>query len=338
MIAWRFTLKDIATRLEISTSTVSRVINDKPGINEKTRQRVLEAIKEYKDASNSAAKDLATSKTRNVAMIGKKREPRLESGDYFQRSIISFDEELRNRGYHIIFMSINEEEMMNANELNILKEKRSDGFIIRGPGMKPKFILDIKSTGLPIILFGNELIESDIDCIVCQDRKGSYQITNHLIEHGHKEIIFLSGPQDWSTNRKRREGYKEALKMVGIEPKILYMSDTTTDSGRKCVQHVLEIQPRITAVVAVNDSTAVGVINEARNLGLKVPEDLAVVGFDDIAWASLSHPPLTTVHVCLEEMGRLAAFRLLELIKNTNLPPIKITVATKLVIRNSCGC
>lgn len=333
-----FTLKDIAAQLGISVSTVSRVLNDRPGINGKTRQRVIEAIKKYNYVPNSSAKSLVTSKTKTVALIRKKRGENPFSEDYHERSIMGIEEELIKMGYHIITISVTEEDMLNANALLVVREKRCDGFILRGPSMKPRFILDLKSTGFPIVLFGNELAETEIDCTVCENRKGSYQITKHLINHGHKRILFLSGPPEWTSNRERSEGYKEALEEAGLEPKILYMPDTTFNTGKEHVCSALKIQPKFTAVVAVNDATAVGVMDEARKLGLKVPDDLAVVGFDDIDWASLSYPPLTTVHIYLKEMGRLAAYRLLELVKNPESPPTKISVATSLVIRNSCGC
>lgn len=338
-MAERLSLQELADELNVSTSTISRVMNDKPGVGEKTRNRVLKAIKKYNYVSNSSARSLKTSKTGNIALLSRKRKERLISADYFQRSIIYIERELRKRSYHTIAMSLDDEEMENSSDLLMLKEKRVDGFIIRGPAIKPKFILDLKNSGLPVVLFGNELKQTEIDCVVCQDRKGTYNITKHLIEHGHKKILFLSGPEGWYTTDERKAGYSDALKEAGLTSRIINMTDTTIDTGKTFFKEAIKnTHPEITAVVAVNDPTAIGVLDEARCLGIKVPEDIAVVGFDDITWASLSYPPLTTVHAFLEEMGKITISRLLDLLEDPNLHPAKHIITTSLVIRKSCGC
>ena len=332
-------LKELAEKLKVSTSTISRVMNDKPGVGAKTRKRVLEEIQKNNYVSNFSARSLKTSKTGNIALISKKREERLTSADYFQRSTVHIESELRKLNYHTITMSLSDEEMESPNNLPMLKGNRVDGFIIRGPAIKAKFILDLKQTGLPVVLFGNELRQTEIDCVVSQNRIGTYNITRHLIEHGHKKILFLSGPEGWYTNAEREMGYSDALKEAGLKNRVIHMVDTTIDTGKTIFREAIEnIHPDITAVVAVNDSTAIGVIDEARCLGIKVPEDIAIVGFDDIAWASLSYPQLTTVHIYLKEMGTIAVSRLLDLLKNPKLHPTKSIVATSLVIRKSCGC
>lgn len=314
-------------------------MNDKPGVGAKTRKRVLEALQKCNYVSNSSARSLKTSKTGNIALISKKREDRLSSTDYFQRSITYIESELRKQGYHTIIMTLDDAEMENTDNLLMLQEKRVDGFIIRGPAIKPKFILDLKHTGLPLVLFGNDLKQIEIDCVVCQDRKGAYNITKHLIGHGHKKILFLSGPKGWYTNDERERGYKDALKEHGFQDRVIHMPDTTIDTGRDFFKEVAKkIYPDITAVVAVNDATAIGLIGAARDLGIKIPEDIAVVGFDDITWAALSYPPLTTVHTYLEEMGRLTVSRLFDLLEKPTLHPTKSIVTTSLVIRKSCGC
>ena len=333
-----FTLKEIATQLGISISTISKVLNDRPGISNKTKERIINAIKEYNYIPNASARSLVTSKTKIIATVGKKREPRMSSEDYYHRSLVGMEEELKSRSYHIISISLTDEEMNNPSDLLFIRENRCDGYILRGPGIKSRFILYLKSINIPTILFGNELRETDIDNVVCQDTKGSYQVTKHLLDHGHKDIVFFSGPFEWSSNIARREGYEKALRELSLEPRIIYMPDTTIDYGKEYLPIALKKYPDNTAIVAVNDATAIGIINKARELGLKVPEDIAVVGFDDIDWASISYPQLTTVHVYLKEMGRLAAHRLIEIIENPESPPVRISVTTKLIIRNSCGC
>ena len=335
----RLNLKELAAKLNVSTSTVSRVMNDKPGVGEKTRQRVLKAIQKYNYVSNSSARSLKTSRTGNIALISRKRTDKLSSSDHHHPYGTYIESELRKQGYHTITISLEAKEMKNANDLLLLKEKHVDGFIINGPGVTPKFILELKNTGLPVVLFGNEMRQIEIDSVVCQDRKGTYNITKHLMEHGHKKILFLSGPEGWYTSEERKAGYIDALKDDGLQDRIIHLTDTTIETGKAFFKEVIEnIHPEITAIVSANDAMAIGVLDEARYLGMKVPDDIAVVGFDDIPWASLSYPSLTTVQVFIEEMGKITVSRLLDLLEKPKLHPTKSIVATSLVIRKSCGC
>jgi len=335
----KMSLRDLAEKLNVSTSTISRVINDKPGVGDKTRQRVIEALQIYNITSNSSARSLKTSKTGNIALISKRREDKYITSDHHHPFGPFIESELRKYGYHTIAMSLGDEEMENAGKLLMIKENRVDGFIINGPSIPAKFIMALKNTGLPVVLFGNQMTQVDIDSIVYHDRSGAYKATKHLIEHGHKNILFLSGPRGWYTCDERKTGYTEALIESGLQERITYMTDTTIESGKTFFKESIEnVYPEITAVICTNDATAIGVLDEVRCLGLKVPDDIAVIGFDDIPWASLSYPPLTTIHVFIEEMGKITVNRIIDLLKNPELHPITTFAATELVIRKSCGC
>lgn len=333
-----FSLKVIADKLGISLSTVSRVLNDKPGINEKTRKRVLKAVRELKYSPDNTEINPETTKTKTIGFIRKKRIHKILSEDYHERSIIGVEEGLTNSGYHVVTISVTDEEMLDANKILIARERRVDGFILHGPSIKPRFIHDLQSMGYPVVLLGNKLSETEIDSIYCENHRSSYDITKHLIAHGHKKIVFLSGPFEWTSNRERSLGYQEAIEGAGLKPNIINMPDTTFETGKEYFASAIQSDSDITAIVAINDSTAIGVMDEARRAGVKVPDNLAIVGFDDIAWASIAYPPLTTIHIYLEEMGRLASFRLLELIDDPESVPVKASVATSMVIRSSCGC
>lgn len=338
-MARRVTLREVAEKLGISLSTVSRVLNDKPGISETTRERVLKTVRESTyETDDSTGRKLLTSATRIIAFVRKKRVHRILSEDYHERSLIGIEEGLSNGGYHAITVSATDEEMLDANSILVVRERRVDGFILHGPSMKPRFVHELRSMGYPVVLLGNSLSETGIDSVHCENQKSSYEITKHLIGHGHKKTVFLSGPLEWTSNRARSLGYQEAVEEAGLEPNIVNMPDTTFECGKEYFAAALRSGSDTTAIVAVNDSTAIGVMDEARRAGLEVPDDLAIVGFDDIAWASIAHPPLTTIHIYLEEMGRLASFRLLELIDHPESVPVNASVATSMVLRRSCGC
>jgi len=237
---------------------------------------------------------------------------------------------------------VDERSMKNALQLPMVREKRVDGLILAGPAIKPAFVLELYNSGLPIVLLDNRLRGTDIDCVLHENETGAYRLTQHLIgEHQQRHIVFLSGPENWLSSQERAAGYRRALVEASLEPHIIFMPNTTVETGMEAMQTALTEVPNLTAVVAVNDAVAVGAVQTCKEAGLAVPEQVAVVGFDDIGWAALHNPPLTTVHAFGEEMGRQAAQRLIELIENdweAEHIRLRLRVATKMVIRRSCGC
>jgi len=329
------TASDVAARAGVSVSTVSRVLNDKPGISIETRRRVLEVVKELHYVADVAARGLATAHMQNVGFVMYRMPARL-SADFSSRIMQGVEEKLTHHGYHTILAALNSTDSLS--KLKIVRENRVDGLILNGPRFSPRSILELKSIGLPTVLVDNTLNETKIDNILCDDEDGAYEAAKHLIEHGHSGIVFFCGPAEWVSNRERCAGYRRALREAGLEPRVLYMPDTTIDTGYEVVAQALEAYPDLTAICAVNDATAIGAIRALKEAGRRVPSDVAITGFDDINWAEFNEPPLTTVHIFLEEMGRFAAQRLIELIEGEYQVPTTTSLATRLVIRQSCGC
>lgn len=329
------TASDVAARAGISVSTVSRVLNDKPGISAETRRRVLEVAKELNYVPNVAAKGLATASMHNVGFVLYKTHLHLRA-DFSNRIMRGVEEELACHGYHIIVVSFNSTDHLS--DLKIVREGRVDGLVLIGARFSPRSIVELKSAGFPIVLVDNTLKETKIDSILCDNEDGAYEAAKHVIEHGHSKIVFFCGPTEWVSNRQRCTGYQRAMREADLEPQILYMPDTTIETGYEAVGRALEEYPDLTAICAVNDATAIGAIRVLKEAGRRVPDDVAVTGFDDIAWASLSDPSLTTVRIFLEEMGHFAARRLVELVEGENRIPTTTSLATELVIRQSCGC
>jgi LacI family transcriptional regulator len=246
------------------------------------------------------------------------------------------EEELARHGYHIIVASLSSTD--NLSDLKIVREGRVDGLVLIGAKFSPRSIIELKNADFPVVLVDNTLRETQIDSILCNNKDGAYEVAKHMIEHGHSKIVFFCGPAEWVSNRQRCTGYQRALREADLEPLIQYMPDTTIDTGYEAVGRALEEYPDLTAICAVNDATAIGAIRALKEDGRRVPDDVAVTGFDDIAWAGLSDPPLTTVRIFLGEMGHFAARRLVELVEGKNRVPAITSLATELVIRQSCGC
>ena len=335
------TLRDIAERAGVSTSTVSRVLNDQPGIGAETRARVLEVAQEMQFAPNAAARSLATKRSHNIGLI----TYRWSAPSQFQAASldsVGITEECQSRGYHLLTAFVGEEAMAQPLQLPMVRQRRVDGLIVAGPAVKPSFVLELYNSGLPVVLLDNSLRGTDIDCVLHENEIGAYLATRHLIEeHGHENIIFLSGPESWLSSRERAAGYRRALAESALEPTTYLMEMTTLESGLEMMQQALVDHSFPAAVVGVNDAVAIGAMRACKAAGLSIPDDVAVTGFDNVSWSQLHDPPLTTIHAYGEEMGRQAAKRLIELVESEADDEhirIRLRVSTTLVVRQSCGC
>jgi len=335
------TQREIAERVGVSVATVSRALNDQPGVSPETRSRVLAAAQELQFVPNAAAQGLATKRTRNIGLVTHKRSilPHFATSSL---DVVGIDQECQRLGYHLLTTLTTQEAMKRGLRLPMVREKRVDGLILAGPALKPSFVLELYNSGMPIVLIDNDLRETAIDCVLHENEEGTYWLTQHLIgEHQHQSIVFLSGPSTWVSSQERADGYRRALAEAFLESRIFYMPDTTVETGMEAMKTVLTEVPHLTAVVAVNDAVAVGAGRVCKVAGYSIPEQIAVVGFDDIRWAELHDPPLTTVHAFGEEMGVQAARRLIDLIESDpdqEHVRLRLRVGTKPIIRRSCGC
>jgi LacI family transcriptional regulator len=204
-------------------------------------------------------------------------------------------------------------------------------------------VLSLAQQGFPVVLVDNALERTAIDSVLCDNREGALSAVEHLLWHGYTRVAFVGGPTSWLSTRRRGEGYIEVMRERGLETILVHEDETTILTGLRAGRELLDMDEPPQAVFAVNDAMALGVIRAAREAGLRVPQDLAVVGFDDISMAESAHPPLTTVRIAKEMMGEVAARRLLDLIEMERRArmaemPVKSVIGTTLVIRASCGC
>jgi len=253
--------------------------------------------------------------------------------------MLGLDQEARERGYHVITTFVNNDMMQDALRVPLISEGRSDGLILVGPALKSSFIVQLASSDIPIVLVDNLLNETPVDTIVCDNLTGAYHVTRHLIQtHGLRNLVFISGPAGWFSSRERRQGYESALAEIGQTPRVIFAEDTTMMFGYEAMLEALERFPDLEGIVAVNDATAIGAIRACKERGIRVPEDIAVVGFDNVGWAPLHDPPLTTVRIFWREIGVQAAHRLIDRIERSTLASFQLRMSTELIVRQSCGC
>jgi DNA-binding LacI/PurR family transcriptional regulator len=332
-------LQTIAEMAGVSTATVSRALNDRAGVNPQTRERVLRIAREMGYMPNMAAKGLATSRAYTLGLITYERKPQRPLSNFPDDLIQGADLEARERGYHVITTFVNQDMMQDPARIPLISEGRVDGLILVGPALEASFIIHLYTSSIPIVLVDNLLTETDIDAVVCDNVGGTYGITRHLIdEHGLRRLAFFSGPGHWFSSRERWQGYQQALDEIDQELCVHYMPDTTMQYGYEAMIDALDRYPDVEGIVAVNDATAFGAIRACKERGLRVPDDMAVVGFDNIAWAQFHDPPLTTVRMFKYETAIQAVRHLIDKIERDASPSFQLRLGTELIVRTSCGC
>ncbi len=332
----RLSIKDIAKQLSVSTATVSRALNDKPGVSNELRQQVRKLAADLDFAPSMVARSLAGSRTGAVAFILHRHSFPVSSDPFYFLIMQGAERELDRAGYHVVLSTVGNQP--EDNDLRIVRERRIDGLILAGPDINPSLIIALAHKGLPVVLVDNALERTPLNCVLCEDSEGARSAVEHLIGHGYKHIAFVGGPSSWLSTRERQKGYEAAIYDAGLATKVVHENVTTLDAGLAAGRKLFAAQERPRAVYAVNDAMAMGVIRAAREAGLAVPGGVAVAGFDDVSLAASVDPPLTTVRVNKEVMGELAARRLLELIGDGQQPHCRTIVGTTLIVRQSCGC
>jgi len=334
----KLSLQDIAAQAGVSTATVSRALNDRAGVHPETREQILRIAREMGYTPSMAARGLATSRTQNLGFITYKHHPQPISS-YHVEIAQGIDDEARQRGYHVITRFVDQAMMQSGQQLALIAEQRIDGLILVGPALSPAFIIELYNSGIPLVLVDNMLQETKIDAVVCDNADGTYQITRHLIEHhGLRRLAFFSGPAHWFSSRERRSGYERALSEIEEAPRLVFMNETTVSTGYGAMLEALDQHPDLEGVGAVNAATARGAIRACKERGRRVPGDIAVVGFDNVAWGPLHEPPLTTVGMFKYETGVQAVRRLIDVIERPVASSYQLRLGVELVIRESCGC
>lgn len=327
-------LQELAKKIEVSASTISRVLNDKPGISEATRKKVLAAVEEEHYIRNFAGRNLAKSESQFIGIISRKRSS-VEDVIFFHHSINQFQEILMQNNYFCVPIPYSDETGVDFDKTPLAPSDYA-GFIIRGQSMPQKTILSVKKFGVPIILLENAFYETKINAVVCNDAELEYELVKILIKKGHKRIVHITGPDNWYNNKERIKGYRQAIGEAGIKEELYCLEDTVLSTGKDSF-HMLKItKDSDIGISFVNDAMAIGFIKEADDNNIEIGKNISVVGFDDIPWARLTTPPLTTARIEIDAMGKLASTRLLDMIKSSNKSlTVKSVVDGKIIKRKS---
>ncbi|MYL53851.1 substrate-binding domain-containing protein [Pontibacillus yanchengensis] len=328
------TIKDVAKTANVSISTVSRVLNNSGYTSQETKDRVYQAVEKLKYQKNMVAAAMINKHTATLGLI----IPDIKNIFYgdLTRSV---EDTAHKYGYNVILCNTDNDLNKEREYVEFLIQKGVDGIIFSTPEVEDRNIKELVKAKpeLPVIVLGSEVSGVKVDEVLVNNFQGAYMATEHLIELGHENIGYISGqPQSYSTS-ERQQGYESALRDFGIEPKPHYVmkDEFKVESGYQQGKEMLAREDRPTAIFAGNDAIGVGVYQAARELELRIPEDVSVVGFDDSQYAEIVYPTLTTVRTPIVQMGDKAVQLAVQLSEDERNFKETITFEPTLTERNS---
>lgn len=333
------TIKDIARAAGVSHPTVSRALNNHPGISEATRTRIKQLAAQMGYVPNVAARGLKTNRTRALGVIMRQIDD-----PFWSEVLDGVDSVLHPAGYSLFIASTHMERQREREVVQAMVQRGVDGVILLAPQFSEEQSHLLKTYGLPMAMVNNEGAGECQYLIYNDDEYGIGLVMKHLIELGHRKIAYLGNRLGGTTNSDRLAGFRKVLQESGlnIEERFIFHTMAGNPSGgREGANYLLSLDELPTAIVCYNDFLAAGVYNALYERGLKIPEDISVAGFDNIPIAAYLTPPLTTVHQYKFEMGEGAAKMMLEMLaqtpkkSDTQLPAKKIGIKGILNIRAS---
>lgn len=329
-------LKDIAEHLNISVSTVSRVVNNKDRVDQETRKKVLKALEDFQYQPNEIARSLKSKTSKAIGTI----VPDI-SNTFFSDVIKGVESIARQHGYYIILCNSNEDKDIEEEYTSFLLQKQISGLVIATSGGNAEFYKQYKRAGIPVVFIDNfPKIEANYDYVVIDNMKASYELTNHLIKLGHHKIALINGSLGESTAKERLKGWEKALidYNIPVREKWIGSGSFKQESGYRIMQGFLKQAEIPTAVFAANNFLAYGAMHAILEAGLKIPDDIAVVCFDAVDFTGLVKPQITSIIQPAEEIGRIAGEIIMGKIQNKNARLYeKVVLEPQLVIKESCG-
>ncbi len=326
------TLKMVAEKAEVSVNTASRAINNKPDINEETKNRILKVAQELGYIRNAAAVALRTKKTGTIGVvIADNRNP------FYAEVLNGMEEAAREKNYHIILANTQRDYKKEEEAINLLLAKRVDGLLITPVQDRDDDIKNLIEANIPFVIVGRDFENIEVDAVYNDEVKGGFLATEYLIKKGHKRIALINGFLYKSPAKGRLEGYKKALNKyrISLDESLISVGDINIEDGYERTKQMLEKNLDFTAIFAYNDMMAFGAMQAIKEKGLRIPEDIGLVGYDDIPFSSLISPALTTIRLKKQELGAESIKLLLSRINGNRKKTKKVMLGVELQIRES---
>jgi LacI family transcriptional regulator len=326
------TLKIVAEKAGVSVNTASRAINNKPDINLETKKRILQIAKELGYIRNAAAVALRTKKTGTIGVvIADNRNP------FYAEVLNGMEEAAREKNYHIILANTQRDYKKEEEAINLLLAKRVDGLLITPVQDRDDDIKNLIDANIPFVIVGRDFENIEVEAVYSDEVRGGFLATEYLIKKGHKRIALVDGFLYKSPARGRLEGYKKALKKYGIplDDDLLSVGDIDVKDGYERTKQLFEKELDFTAIFVYNDMMAFGAMQAIKEKGLRIPEDIGLVGYDDIPFSSLISPALTTIRLKKQELGAESVKLLLSRINGNRKKTKKVMLGVELQVRES---
>jgi LacI family transcriptional regulator len=336
----RATARDVAELAEVSRTTVSFVLNGVPGIriSEETRQRVLEAAKHLNYHPDATARRMVTGRTNVIGFI-LRQSPDQVFGDQFLPQVLNgLTHAAAVQNYHVLIEPIPPESEPGA-YLRLVRERHVDGIILSGPRFDDEELLRFHAEGWPLVMMG-QLPNTDLMFVDIDNVSSAAAATQHLIALGHRRIALITNAQPtYTATMDRLTGYRQALESacLAYDETLVEFGDFTPPSGAVAMNRLLQLSPRPTAVFVASDTVALGALQAIRGCGLRVPNDIALVGFDDVPLSEFVDPPLTTIRLPAYGLGWGAADLLIRAINHEEIQQRSVLLESELIVRKSCG-
>ena len=330
-------LKDVAGEAGVSTTVASRALGSYGYVSRESREKVLRAAKKIGYQPDQIAKGLRTRKTYTIGLVISDI-----SNTWFTTVVRAIEDVAEQNGYNLILCNTDENQEKETRYLKVLQSKKVDGLIIACTGEKSPYLKKLIRAGLSVILIDRKLKGFHATQVIIDNEFGAYEAAKHLINLGHKRIGVINGHPRTTPGEERFKGYKRALaeNNISLDPTLVKYGDFRMEKAREGCQELLKVKNPPTAIFVANNVMVMGTYQVLKENNIKIPEEIAVVGFDDPEWASLMEPPLTTVRQPSHSIGTMACQALLQRIRKDErrrLSDEEIVLRPKLIIRKSCG-
>jgi LacI family transcriptional regulator len=331
------TIEHIASLAEVSRSTVSRVLNNHPSVRPNVRERVLQVIREQNYTPQAAARSLASARTDTIGLLIPRSAAFSLADPFIAGMIQALFEASAQQGYFVMLAMLTADMEPSFYE-RILRGRHFDGVIMFSSDIDDPILPLLIKDGGPMVLIGRHPYFLNVVSVDVENREGAREAVAHLIAHGHRRIGLINGQLEMEAAQARRDGYKQALLESGIviQPELMVDGFFSEEAAHLAMLKLLDLPQPPTAVFAASDGMAIGAVHAIRQRGLAVPENVALIGYDDGPLAAYATPPLTSVHQPIRDMGAHAVRLVVEQIRGTG-PATSVRIRTHLMVRESCG-
>jgi len=329
------TIRDVARAAGVSTATAARALGGYGHASPAARRKVNESARELGYRPNVVARALVSRATTTVGLVvGDIENP------FFAAAARGLADVMDAHGYTVLLANADEDAGRERRAVDALRARQVDGMVVvPAPGASPEHLAELVTAGVPLVLLDRAVVGVAADSVLVRNVAGARAAVAHLAGLGHRRIGVVSDSPEITSSAERIQGYRQALRAAAItpEPGLISIGGPTRDDGEAAALRLLDRPDRPTAVFTANNFMTVGALRAARSLGLRIPEDVALVGFDDLDWTTLVQPPVTVVRQPVADLGRVAGERLLRRLEGDAGPPKRIRLDANLIVRGSCG-